>query len=410
MNSSFDQYYYDGYGNYMEVEEYSSDSKMEVANESVVGLLSHLNNDDRIGIVLFDDEAYEAKPVRLVGETDMNALEEHILDITPQGGTDMSEGMDMATKLLSEFEGVDADEYENRIIFITDAMPNTGDISKGGLLGMVEDNADKGVYTTFIGVGVDFQSELIESITNVRGANYYSVHSSKEFSERMDEGFEYMVTPLVFNLELVLEAEGYDIEAVYGSPEANLATGEILYVNTLFPSKTTGGETRGGLILLKLTKTSENAEMSLSAQYEDRTGTVFSTDEEITFEHTQAGSYDTTGIRKGILLSRYVDVLKNWMIDERGAMVYARDIEVSLNDEVGITAPDSIPTGSLWEQTSVPLTVAQAYQELFVQFLEHFKSEMKELDDAELEQEIEILETLVGAPRGLLEGFMEDFF
>jgi len=35
---------------------------------------------------------------------------------------------------------------------------------------------------------------------------------------------------------------------------------------------------------------------------------------------------------------------------------------------------------------------------------------MKELDDAELEQEIEILETLVGAPRGLLEGFMEDFF
>ena len=66
-----------------------------------------------------------------------------------------------------------------------------------------------------------------------------------------------MVTPLVFDLSLKLESSGYDIKAVYGSPEADLATGEIMKVNTLFPSLTVDGETRGGLILLHLEKTDQ---------------------------------------------------------------------------------------------------------------------------------------------------------
>jgi len=66
----------------------------------------------------------------------------------------------------------------------------------------VKDNADDKIYMTFIGVGVDFNTTLIDSITKVRGANYYSVHSSKEFANRMDDEFDFMVTPLVFNLEL----------------------------------------------------------------------------------------------------------------------------------------------------------------------------------------------------------------
>ncbi len=43
------------------------------------------------------------------------------------------------------------------------------------------------LFTTFIGVGVDFNSELIEEIVKVRGANYFAVHSVPEFKERMNE-------------------------------------------------------------------------------------------------------------------------------------------------------------------------------------------------------------------------------
>ena len=84
-------------------------------------------------------------------------------------------------------------EKKNRIIIITDAMPNYGDFDEDSLMGLVKNNATSGIYTTFIGVGVDFNTKLIETITDVKGANYYSVHNSKEFAERVDEGFVWFI-------------------------------------------------------------------------------------------------------------------------------------------------------------------------------------------------------------------------
>ena len=157
-------------------------------------------------MVLFDNTDYLGKPLNKVGETDMEAIKGHVLELQPRGGTNFEAGYRGGTKLFAEFLDADSEEYENRIIFLTDAMPNIGSRSEEGLLGMTDGNADDGIYTTFIGIGVDFNTELIEAITKIRGANYYSVHSAKEFKTRMDDEFEYMVTPLVFNLVLELEA------------------------------------------------------------------------------------------------------------------------------------------------------------------------------------------------------------
>ena len=67
-----------------------------------------------------------------------------------------------------------------------------------------------------------------------------------KFKQRMVEEFEFMVTPLVFNLRLQLESDGFAIDRVSRSPEADLATGSLLFVNTLFPSKVQNEETKGG--------------------------------------------------------------------------------------------------------------------------------------------------------------------
>ena len=34
-----------------------------------------------------------------------------------------------------------------------------------------------GIHTTLVGVGLDFNTDLVERISKVRGANYFSVHS-----------------------------------------------------------------------------------------------------------------------------------------------------------------------------------------------------------------------------------------
>ena len=162
MKSPFDTYYYDNVGNRQQIPvEKASKEKIEIATESIVALLDHLNDDDLFGMVLFNNDAILAKPLNPVEITDMDAIKNHILEITAYGGTHLSAGMETATDLFSELTEVSPEEYENRIIFLTDAMPNIGDISNSGLLGMTEDNADNRVYTTFIGIGLDFNTELV---------------------------------------------------------------------------------------------------------------------------------------------------------------------------------------------------------------------------------------------------------
>lgn len=45
-----------------------------------------------------------------------------------------------------------------------------------------------------LGVGLDFNSQLVEAITKVRGANYFSVHTPGEFKRRLVDEFDFAVT------------------------------------------------------------------------------------------------------------------------------------------------------------------------------------------------------------------------
>ncbi len=398
MSSSFRSYHYDQFGtrkDASEIEEEANKSKMQLANESVVALINHLKPNDRFGMVLFESTPHLAKPLHLIDDTDIEKIKGHILEVKPQGGTYMAGGMEMATELFEEFRNVDHTQYENRIIFLTDAMPNIGEISEEGLLGMTQKNAEDKIYTTFIGIGVDFNTELIEHITKIRGANYYSVHSADEFKKRMDDEFEFMVTPLVFNLKLELDAKGYEIAKVYGSPEADEATGEITQVNTLFPSKTEAGETKGGLVLLKLKKTAPEGELLLRASCEKRNGEQVADEAQIQLSDKESEFFENTGIRKGILLSRYAELIKNWIIDERRAYAKEGPIRVSINEKTGIIPPEPIgPELGKWERQSIHLRVSGEYQTLLKQFTQYFKTEIKPTGDETLKKELELLEKL----------------
>jgi len=395
MGSPFDKYYYDRFGNQLESEvdeSGKSKTKMQIADESVVAFLGHLKPEDRFGLVIFSDEAFLVDPLTGVADKDLDRLKSRILKIGEYSGTNMEAGIEEGTALFDRFQQADKSEYENRIIFLTDAMPNIGETGEIGLFRMLEDNADRGIFTSFIGIGSDFNTELMEAgIAKIKGANYYSVNSALDFKKRMDNEFDFMVTPLVFDLRLKLDAPGYQIEKVYGSPEADQATGELMKVNTLFPSKTEDGQVKGGVILVKLKKLSNQGNMRLTVSYRDRNGVMDSDEAEVDMAEASADFYQNNGIRKAVLLSRYADLLKNWMIDERKAADKGWKIVPSVTLANGIVIP--IELGE-WERQSMPLVVSEPYPELFGRFRNYFQSEASVLGDRTLEQEETILKKL----------------
>ena len=397
MDSSLQSYYYDGNNNNIFSKLEKNKSKMELANEAVNLMIDELNNDDRFGMVLFDDGAYLGKPVSLIGDTDIKAIKEHILDIEARGGTNFEAGYKKGTDLFDD-ELLNDKEYDNRIIVITDAMPNMGTTNKSDLLKYIEANSNKGIYTSFTGVGVDFNTEVIENISNVRGANYYSISSKEQFKKILSEDFEYMVTPLVFDLNLNFESAGYEIEKVYGTDSADKSSGNIMKVNTLFPTSTNeNSESKGGIILLKLKKKDNQTDnkINLSVSYTDRDGNKHSNSQDIEFNKDEE-FYENTGIRKGIVLTRYVNTLKSWILYERSN----RDERFYIDENIGVIdcdyAEDYVQRilGEN-ERTSVKLTVSEEYKENFRKIKSYLENEKNELKDDDLNQEIDLLEKLI---------------
>jgi len=364
-------------------------TKMDIANTCLCSLLDHLNGDDRFGLVLFDTSADVFQPLSMVKKMDVAALKQRIVSqVKTRGGTDLECGYLAAKKMLDDIDKSEDDIVRSsRIIYLTDMNPNRGITDKNGLLGLTKTYTEQDIYSTFIGVGIDFNTDLVSYITKLRGCNYYAVKSEADFKKRMDTEFEFMVTPLVFDLTLRLKSEqnACGIDAVFGSGDdddaknkkqkQNTSDGEtldyeLMNVPTLFPSKTEGGRTKGGIIVIKLRRNKENAsgvlKFEVVVNYKDKFNKEHKNEQSVTFgsddEKAQA-HFDNNGIRKGILLSQFVSLIKDW-ID---------------NDSDG-------------EQTEI--AVSGGYKSKFTKFAEHFKREMEILKDDTLSKELDILRKL----------------
>merc|ERR1711933_452084 len=186
------------------------------------------------------------------------------------------------------------EDYENRIIFLTDACPNVGRTDANSLLGMVQNSAmQKKLYTTFVGVGLDFNAALISEITKVRGANYFAVHSSDDFFKKLNAEFDYFVFPMVFDLKLSLQSEGGQvcISDVFGSNEIDVKSGEVMNIKTLFPSPPDpdNGRIKGGIVLIKLMKRNKNLynDLVIECSFVDKAGKEYQNKQSVVLKESK---------------------------------------------------------------------------------------------------------------------------
>eukprot|EP01025_Chloroclados_australasicus_P028835 TRINITY_DN2859_c0_g2_i1.p1 TRINITY_DN2859_c0_g2~~TRINITY_DN2859_c0_g2_i1.p1 ORF type:complete len:718 (-),score=64.40 TRINITY_DN2859_c0_g2_i1:367-2376(-) len=438
MSSPFDQYYYDGVI-LRENDELGTD-KIDVALEAIGDMLNHLNDNDRLSFILFESEAYLSLSLTKFSELNKPLIQEDIKKITPCGGTNMEAGYKLAVEQLDQCSDCsigDLAQYENRIIFITDAQPNTGDISGESLAGMVQREAQKGIFTTVIGVGLDFNSELIEALTKTRGANYYNIYTPSQFRTKLDEEFDYMVTPLVFDLKLEIAqssfngGNGWKVIKVYGSPNVDGGLdkeGTLIQVDTLFPTPTSDAGIKGGVILLKLQKPQTDIPLVLTVSYKDRdTQQTQSTSSTVdVFESIDTVQDGENAVQKAILLARYVDLLRGWIIDQHRALethsqdngVFVPSFLCQYYPEARVSAQeggcdvqqwvvrssgilpvfDFIIAGNLgrWERQSIDLSITQDQKDVFTQFLSYMQRTIQNVGDSSLSKEEEIIQKLIG--------------
>jgi len=382
MESRFDAYYYDEHGRKRAVEDGSgAETKLAAATRALCALTEQLREGDRLGVVLYNHRAHVAKPLRDVATTDMEAIRGHIREIAAGGGTNMEDGFEAALDMLAD--GTTDADCERRVVFMTDMMPNTGATGEDALTSLFADAAMEGIHTTFVGSGLDANAELADALSGIRGGNHYFVHSAAQFEQRLSDEFDYMVTPLVYDLTLELDADGYEVEAIHGSPSADAARAQLMHVGTLFPSAKQDGGTRGGVVLVRLEQHRPDADLDLVASWTERDGSDRRERVSVRMPETPE-TFARDGVRKAVALARYARELRTW----------AQEIHARPDRATGVDDWLLFDQRGNHERESVPLVVPDEYADRFIRLRTYLEAEREAVTDDALEREVALLDTL----------------
>jgi len=202
----------------------------------------------------------------------------------------------------------------------------------------------------------------------------------------MEDDFDYMVSPLVFDVSVKLDAgSDFTIDAVFGSPEANGVKGTVMSVGTLFPSaKEREDETKGGVIVVKLSPKSSScpteSSLDIALAYKTRDGERKKEKIVVPIRSPEPDYFQDNGVRKAVLLTHYVNLIRNYIG------------RVMITEETGIPNPPL--TGSLPKNAVSHEECEKHYQPLFTKFLRYFEKEMEVLEDETLNKELKVLEEL----------------
>ncbi|CAF1420846.1 unnamed protein product [Didymodactylos carnosus] len=327
----------------------SSLRKIDVAKQVVKQLINNLKPNEQFGLVLFNSSANLLQPLckQMVGQI-------------------WSVAWKWLFKcfLIREHEIIGDEHHLNRILFLTDAQPNVGG-GKESLIDSAVQASKLNIFVTYVGVGLDFNSELVYQLTKTRGSNYYSVHSNEQFRKVLNDDFNYIINPIAFNIMVLIESEKYEIEKVYVKLKekiiSNLNPASMLKLTTKFDD--INDKRQQSTIEIDL-----NERLSrLLSSTNDKDLVVLSTDGE--------NKYENTGIRKAILLAQYVSLITN--IQQETSTFYD-----DLRKPNKRTTSQHFDDGN---QSKLKISKTMKYD--LIQFRKHFLREIDDIGDTNLKHE-----------------------
>eukprot|EP01080_Neovahlkampfia_damariscottae_P005988 gene5988-9987_t len=292
-------------------------TKMQIANETIVEIIKSMKKGEYFGIILFDNKVeIFSKMTKIDDSFDIKNLEKDILAIKPRGSTNMEIGMSTALDMMKKhLKDSKKNENQNRIIFLTDACPNQGEDKK--LIDLTQEASKLSIFTTYIGIGLDFDTGFVNELTRTQGTNYFGISSKKEFQDILNTNFNYIVTPISFNTKLLLESEYYCIDAVYGTAfEEEFKNDTIDLASQIASPKDEKLGKKGNMLLIKIkqkltTKKDASRKIKMTLFYDTILREQIIQSDEISFD-----SKGNEAIEKAIAFMKYVKLSHKVMKDE----------------------------------------------------------------------------------------------
>ena len=160
-------------------------AKIEKARQAAAMLVDRLDADDTFSMVIYDDRTELLVPPQRVGSrSDREAIKERIEQIRPGGSTALYAGVKLSAEQVRKFQKGDR---VNRVILVSDGIANVGPSKTSDLSRLGRELRQEGIGVTTIGVGDDYNEDLMTALAESSHGNYYYVRDAEKLPEIIAE-------------------------------------------------------------------------------------------------------------------------------------------------------------------------------------------------------------------------------
>lgn len=190
--------------------------KLDHARQAARVLVNKLRPGDRVAIITYGSDVTVLVPSREITAHGKEKILAAIDQIVDSGGTFLSGGFEAGESEVLRFG---RQGYVNRVVLISDGQANEGVTAPAQLSELARKAMGRGVHVTTMGVGLDFNENVMTAMAEHGGGHYYYIQNSSAMANIFTRELETMLSTVAQRAVLELDLRP-DVELVelYGYP------------------------------------------------------------------------------------------------------------------------------------------------------------------------------------------------
>ncbi|MEY2504355.1 MAG: Ca-activated chloride channel [Verrucomicrobiota bacterium] len=193
-------------------------AKIEKARQAAAMAVDKLGDDDIFSLVTYDTETDLLIPPERVGGRDHREdLKARIHRIQPGGSTALHAGVVLGAKQVRRFF---EKERVNRVILLSDGLANVGPSTPSDLSRLGRELRGDGIAVSTIGLGDDYNEDLMTALAESSNANYYYVKDAEKlpsiFAQELGAARSLLARSIIIRIQT---PEGVRLKEIIGRPE-----------------------------------------------------------------------------------------------------------------------------------------------------------------------------------------------
>ncbi|MCB9730239.1 MAG: VWA domain-containing protein [Deltaproteobacteria bacterium] len=235
------------------------------ARDAAMQMVDRLRDGDRVSIVSYSDDVRVDVPSVVLGPRTRERVKDAIRRIGPNGWTNLSGGLVAGQAEVRAH--LDSDKV-NRVILISDGLANRGVTALPALNRIAREALQEGIVTTTLGLGANYNEDLMTAVADHGGGNYYFVQDSKEIAGVLSGEIGQMMATVARQVALEITLpEGVAVDEVFGYAWQQEGPTVVVRLGDVF-----AGQRRAVLLRLRVAERRGTVALgSLGVRYQDLT-------------------------------------------------------------------------------------------------------------------------------------------